>query len=438
MVSAVLSVFSFTHILLVFTFIGLAIPKTISNEFLNYFISAYIVLDVMLRLFFQRIKLETLNFNSLVFHRSSLVHFTLMVNSINIFSLIPIMLFVPVLFVKTQNPTLYIALLLMIVLCLNWMILFIHISNSPFLRPLVIGVSIVLLPLITHVPINFIEVIGVTSNDFVIIIGLIVTLFVYAIVFCYSKQKFLILKGSNLTKSKITIGKIDFFQHLLDLDIKLILRNKRPLTYTLSSISLLILLGITLDNDPNSIGIVDFVIFSYLSIIIFLQYGQYLFSWESGYFGFILHNIYTDNYISTKFKLFDFLMVLNGICLIPIVMWQGSNYYYFGIWLFQLGSLPMLVILISLRNTKPIKLNKGAFMNYEGTTLNTFILLFFCSLLPLLIYFPFYLGGQVVEGVYVLGFIGFILLFFRKKQIAFVKNIFETRKHLMYKGFRNI
>ena len=435
-IAYILSLLSSAYLIFVTLFVSIKISPHLNLENILYLVFFYFVLGFGLRLFFQKINMDATEFIFLPINKSTLVHFMQIQNMFNIFNLIPILLFTPIFIAQLESPILYLLLLIFAIILVNWTVLFLKVINNPWVKPVVI---IVLLGVVFSNFINTIDLFEIINQLNVIAVILIVILLlclIYHLLFTFIYDRIFVLNNSLSVLSKSSFRfKNTFIGGLNTLEIKLILRSKRPLTYILLS-PIFLFLGFQMGTfQQGAITPMDFVIFSFISVTIPLYYAQYLFSWESEYFAFILSNTKSNEYILTKYKLLIILFSLNVICMTPILFITNFNYYLLSLWLFHLGLMPFLFMIVTLNNNSPLKLSKGAFMNYDGTTLFTFILVL-APILPLLIYVPFYLLDYGILGMYSIAIIGILSILIRKKLVAVITGIFRKKKYLMYKGFK--
>ena len=156
----------------------------------------------------------------------------------------------------------------------------------------------------------------------------------------------------------------------LQLDLKLIWRNKRPRTTVFMSF-IFLLYGLMIYTNPkqSDISFLNVVVGLLMSGIFMLNFGQFIPSWDSSYFGMILsQNITFRKYLDSKVGLMSFSVVVLALLTTP--------YVYFG-WnvlatnlacaVYNLGiNIPVLMFAGSF-NVKRIDLEKSPFMNYQGT-----------------------------------------------------------------------
>jgi hypothetical protein len=227
---------------------------------------------------------------------------------------------------------------------------------------------------------------------------------------------------------------------LVELEIKMILRNNRPRNYLVLSL-LFMLYGLMIyPRHPLDTGYFMFLFIGLLLTgIMMLQYGQLIFSWESSYFdrlctaGFTTHE-----YFAAKYWLFFLLNTVTFALSLPYAFYDFRILLVnLAAWLFNCGINIFVVLYLGTYNTKRVDMSKGSFFNYEGVTAVHFILMFPIIGLPLLINWAGSLIGGPQAGLLVTGLTGVFGLLFHRQLINMVTRKFLLRKQKILLGFRN-
>ena len=245
--------------------------------------------------------------------------------------------------------------------------------------------------------------------------------------------------------NKISGGEFAFlrrFGHkgeLMIAELKLILRHKRPRS-TLILSGALLLYGLIFYPNPQYAEL-DFI-FVFVGVfvtgIFFLNYGQFLLSWDSGFFDFVLTRKSTfKDYLEAKYYLF--------IATSTIAFVLSLAYGYFGwkivlinlcAYLFNIGINVFAVMRLAMYNPKKIDLNKRAAFNYEGVGAAQFLIIIPIMILPYLIYAPLAIMGHDIVGIILTGSAGLIGFLFRKQMLNSITNYFIKNRHKIASGFR--
>ncbi|GAB2762666.1 DUF5687 family protein [Actinomadura fibrosa] len=225
----------------------------------------------------------------------------------------------------------------------------------------------------------------------------------------------------------------------LQLDLKLIWRNKRPKTTIFLSI---IIMGYGLIFYPQetyqSMPAIYVFIGIFMTGIFMINFGQFIPAWDASYYSMIMsQNIPLKKYLASKAGLMTFSIIVLAILTTP--------YVYFG-WkilivnlacaVYNVGvNVPVLLFAGSF-NRKRIELEKSPFMNYQGTGATQWIIGLPLMLIPILIFwlcnkfFSFETGVGVLVG---LGFVGIVMRNWLMDQIG---EAYRNSKYAMIQGFK--
>lgn len=171
---------------------------------------------------------------------------------------------------------------------------------------------------------------------------------------------------------------------LFALEWKLVLRSKRPLTYLiLSLLYIVIFFSILIETDKGS-PFFGFILAGITSIVA-IQYGQYCFSWEGSFMDFYFLNTNTRNYITSKMQFFYTLLILNFVILLPLILISDySNIELIALCsiasIFHVSVTVPVIIFIGFFQRNKVNLEKGALLNYDGTSGAVFAIIFACLL----------------------------------------------------------
>lgn len=227
---------------------------------------------------------------------------------------------------------------------------------------------------------------------------------------------------------------------LIGLELKLILRHKRPRN-TLVMSGLLLFYGFFFYTQDKYMGQMSGV-FLFAGIFItgafFMNHGQFLLSWESGYFDFILiRKAKLRQYFEAKYYMF--------VAASTIAFVASLGYAYFGVeiilfnlaaYLFNIGVGIPFVMRIAMFSPKKIDLNKGAAFNYEGVGAAQFLIAIPIMGLPYLFFGPLALLGYETYGLLLVALIGLIGFLLRNKTIDYLAKSFTKNRHKIAAGFR--
>ncbi|MBK6266597.1 hypothetical protein JKA74_16245 [Marivirga sp. S37H4] len=207
-------------------------------------------------------------------------------------------------------------------------------------------------------------------------------------------------------------------------EIKMIFRHKRTRSVLFLSIFFLAygLMFFGRDEYQDSKGLFVFVGI-FMSGLFSINYGQFLWSWNTNQMDFFFTRpLGIETWIKARYKLVMSSVVLATILSIPYVYfgWEALAVILAGS-LYNAGINIPLMMRLSLWGPKPIDLNKGAFMNYQGTGAAQWVMGLPLFLGPFVFYTPtYYLLGhnEGVIAVAVAGILGYIFKDYFLKKIA--------------------
>ena len=226
---------------------------------------------------------------------------------------------------------------------------------------------------------------------------------------------------------------------LMAAEIKLILRHKRPRSTVLLS-ALFLFYGLIFYPNPEYADMEFIFVFVgvFITGIFFIQYGQFLLSWDSSFFDFVLIRKSTfKQYIEAKYYLF--------LIVSTIIFVLSLAYGYFGwkivlinfsAYLFNIGINVFAVMRIAMFSPKKIDLNKRAAFNYEGVGAAQFLIAIPIMILPYALYGPLAIAGYGDLGIVLTGAAGLIGFILRDRSLNAITKYFVKNRHKIAAGFR--
>ena len=227
---------------------------------------------------------------------------------------------------------------------------------------------------------------------------------------------------------------------LAALEIKLILRNKRPRA-TVSKGLIFIFYGLLFYKKhapgEDQFGMMLFAA-EFMTGNMILLYGQFMFGWQSAEFDGLLANK-TD--IRTFFKAKLLLMTfassvltlvtsLYGLISWKLLLVQFAAYFY------NIGIAAIIVLYFATRNYKYIDLKKSASFNWQGVGASSMLMSLPILLIPYVIYLPVSALANSYWGLAAIALSGIASLFARKLWLDKLVSAFNTRKYKIAAGFR--
>lgn len=228
---------------------------------------------------------------------------------------------------------------------------------------------------------------------------------------------------------------------LIGLDLKLILRNKRPRSVAMISVLFLFYGFIFYKPEYLRQGWWGFLQVGgiFLTGLFISNYGQFLFAWQSGHFdGMMASNLSIKTYIKSKFVLFTAVCTLvllltsfYGLLEWKLLLVQLSGYLY------NVGIHAVIAVYFATRSYKAIDISKGTTFNYQGMGAEKWIYSIVILLVPMAIYWPFaFFLHTPWAGIAAIGVLGLVSFLLQDWWIDILTREFRARKHRILDGFR--
>ena len=240
----------------------------------------------------------------------------------------------------------------------------------------------------------------------------------------------------NQYKSKKNFLNSNLFWYGL-LEIKLISRNKRLKLFFISSVGFLFLLFYSLQHN-HSDPYFSFIIFILLNGIFGYIYSQYLFSWESSYFDFILSTKFDIIkclkakhiiYVALGFVVFLFFLplmfqkIIDTHLFITALLFNSCIGYY-------------VLFFMATFNRSRIDLNGKVFFNYQGYNGIQFISIFLVLILPCFILLLLTSIMNFTMSLLIINFISVCSLLHHKIWFRIILKQLNKRKYINMEGYR--
>ncbi len=430
-------------------------------EKFNSFVLYGFALGFLTRFFMQKVPVLSIQpYLHLPLKKSSLVHFVLGKSLLSFFNFIPIVIFTPFVIFQLAPYSDYSGLgVWAYVLSMVFMVLSVNFLSIYFKRSLsvnswisgVIALFIIVLGILDYY--GFVSAGKFSASVFTLVLSqpvLLLLPLILAMVAYFANYRTLISKlypeENRKAKKGVAVQEIKYLKQfgeigqLMQLEIKLFLRNKRPKS-TLIFIPIFLLYGFLFYPQKIYLEMNGMLIFVGLFMTgpILMMYGQYILSWESSYFDGILTSIGDFNrYFRAKYYIMAGTTVAAFIVTLPYV-YYGTQILMINLAcaLFNIGISPYIVLFLSSNNKKRLDLSQGSAFNYQGVSGTQFILSIPIFVVPLLIYLPFWAFGNPEAGIAAIGITGLAGIGFNKVLMNVVVQRFERRKYIIADGFRN-
>jgi len=428
------------------------------NELLSYFIYFFGAMLILRSLMQKLPTLAVTPYLLLPIKKSRLVNFILTKPLFNVLNLIPIIIILPLLFpIASYLTSLQIWLLIVSIVICDFFVnyLAIYIKRVQIKYELVFYIfllSLVGFGVIDHF--NIVDIKSYSASIFQAMITQPLLLLVPTALFAFAYFLNYRLLFSNFSleefskgsgSSKGALSSLTYFERFgkmgefMMLEMKMMIRNKRSRTLLMIS-PLFALYGLMIYSKSGMIEEISmlFIIGVFMTGSFMMNYGLYLFSWESGYFDLILtSNSSSLNFLKSKYN----LMVLSALLMYFFVL----PYAYFGFSIllintvalvFNIGVNTFLLLYFACNNNKYMDMSRGAAFNYQGVSSQHFVLMIPLMLFPLILYAPFGIMGFPIMGLMTIGTVGLLGIIFHEKLLIAVTKRFISKKYTMAQGFR--
>lgn len=457
---------AFVAIYFIATFIGLGIGSYFLLEkagldpfpTINKFIIYYLVMDLLIRFFFQKMPSLTIRpFLNQNIKKNSIVHYTLNKTILSFFNFIHWFFFIPftiILITKDFTPfssVIWGLSMLLIIYCNNFIAILIDKKDSLFYS--VVGLFAILgilqyYNIFDITQYTYIAFENIYNQPFLTIIPLILLSVLYYFNFTFFKSNLYLDAGLSIKQDNATTENLTWLDQLGSLgtflknDIRLLKRNKRAKSTLIMSLMFLFYGLLFFTNSIEAYNAPVWKIFAgiFVSGGFLLNFGQFVPSWDSSYYPLMMtQNITYRDYLSSKW----WLMVIGTI----ISTLLASFYLYFG-WevyfaiivgaIFNIGVSSHLVLLGGAYIKTPIDLtsNKNAFGDKKAFNIKTLLISLPKLVLPMIVYAigHYTLGWQY--GYLFVALTGILGFAFKNRVFKAIEAIYKKEKYATLEAYK--
>ena len=454
------------YFLLTFLTLGIIIYPVLKDKFpdanpllkVNEVLFFWFLGDLVFRFFMQ--KLPVMNVKPLLvlnLKRSTILNYILGKSAISFFNILPLFAVVPFginLLLNDYNTTTVIVWMLSMViltLIINYLNFIIEAKSAnselSFLPIIVISSGLFALNHFEIISFSTLLANGVnsiTSNPVLILIPILLLIGIYSYNYLELKKK-LYVDGSLKAKADIAtttdmawtrrFGNIAPF---LQLDLKLLWRNKRPR----SSIFMLViglLYGLIFYPNPTYQNLTPMFVFVgiFVTGIFMINFGQFIPAWDSGYYKLLMsQNIKYKQYLNSKYSLMAISAIIMFVLSIPYVYfgWEILA-IHFAAMIYNIGINSHVLLFGGAFNRKKIDLTQKAAFNYQGTGAVQWLIGFPLLLIPMLFFYLPYKFINFEAGIITLIILGVIGIVFHQKLMVFINKQYLKSKYKMISAF---
>ncbi len=432
--------------------LGFGLSEIISEKYpslspvsaFNSMILIYLGFDLVLRIMMQN--LPTFGFQPflvLPVKRKRIARYMLNKSVFHFFNVLPLFLILPFTFItainelKTSALIAWLVALFFMIFVNHFLAIFIkwhtNESNTWFYRFLAVAATVF--------AINYYGILDVTSA-----FG---RLFDFVVLLYFLNQNFLLRRFfiDELSQKKKEgsinnfswLNQVGEYGKMLSLEVKMIVRNKRPRTSVVMSV-LFLFYGLLLYKDPKGeIPEAIFVLGGMFMVGIFsMMYGQFFPAWHSRYYAFLMaQNVKMKQILQSAFFLMAvsnvifYLLSLGYMYISPKVL-----YIHFVVMLYNIGVNTFVIFALGLSSRKAIDLEQRAMFNYQGTGAAQWLMAFPIIFGPLAVYGALVLLLGSIAAYVILGSLGLIGIIFHPRLIDYFTKQYLKRKHKMIAAYK--
>jgi len=431
----------------------------------NSFLLWYLPVDLFLRCLLQPLPtIEILPYLRLPVRRSKIVNYLLRRSLMNLFNLIPWFVIIPF-SVQILLPEsgagiamIYLSAIALLLILNNFLAVFIgfQIQKRPILYLIPFGLQAIVISVnnwglpMSGLSVSFGKYILAGNPVLFVTLPLVITGIIYATSRLLSRNFYIDeIKSANKRKTYFSsLGELQFKRfgeigRYLSLEISLLIRNKRPRQIMVMIPIIILYFMFIISNSKHPYG-PFFNLITVTMLIGFgaINYGQFIFSWESSYFDSIMarKNNFI-NYVKAKFYLLSALSILSFIPIFIFFLNTQSidPYLICSVLIFAIGVNSFIIMLLSTFNDGRMDLSRSRFFNYQGIKGNQYLLTFLLLLLPAGIFSLFKYYFNPVIGELAIAIPGLVFIILRNWWIkSIIIPQFIRRKYKNLDGYRNL
>jgi len=423
----------------------------------NGFFMYYLALDLIVRFMIQKFpSIAIQKFITLNIKKATLIKHLMIKSVFNFYNYLPLFIIIPFMLISVTealnllSAALWLSLVLIMVLLNHFISYWLHISSVkiPVLSYSIIAIILLLIYLEYRAYISIVDYLSLIINTLQSLPYIILPA---AILIYISRTVYTLLKSNAFIESSVAelnmtpkvrtlhIKYLDAYGELgmwLNLELNLIWRNKKGKLYLFMSLAF-ILYPLTFDSSmmdsPYMLLMISMICVGSFT----LNYGQFLFSWNSPHFDFILtQRTSIETYLRAKY----ILLVLSCISFFLISLPYGFIYpemikFNVVMLLFNAGFNAYLYMWFGLYYSRKMSITSGVILNYEGITAQHFLIMIPIIAIPLIIYFLGTLTGFNALGIYLLSAIGAAGILLSKSIMKKTANKMSQQKYKLHENF---
>ena len=454
------------YMLLQFTLLGFLGGKVIAEFFpgenpvviVNRALVYYFLADLLMRFFFQKYpSLQLQPYLTMNVKKRQLAQYLCAKSLVSIFNIAPLFFVIPFYF-WTVQPELGLGAGLHWLMMMILMIGIVHfgsywidrnLGKSPVLSLGLLGLSVLFLTLDYYGYFSLSKICGpfftYLHQHLLGLLGLVAVLvFLYQVVFRLLRRNAYVEVGPAESKARKVQDFAVFNQFgteigkLMQLEAKLIWRNRRSKAYLTASLFFLLYPILFLNGDLLESNAMLIIVGLLITGAFSLNYGQLLLSWNSTHFDFILaQNIKIEDYFEAKFILLALSNVVLYVLSLPYAFFFPKMLLVNTVmFFFNTGVTIFAYLFLALYSSRRVDMNKGGAFSFEGFGAAHYLIILPLMFAPIFIYMIFRFMDQRTLGLIIIGLLGLLGLAMRRYIMNKAIEKFAERKYLIGAKFK--
>ena len=463
----ILLVFFAIYFMLTFLAMGLLLYPGLKKVFpeadpfviVNQYVFYWILIDLLMRFFFQKLPMMSVKpLLTLPVKRGAVVNFVLGKSALSFFNFLPLFTTIPFavqLFrheYATSQIITWLVLMVLVSLIVNFLNFIIESLSAEtelsFLPVIVVTGALFALDYFQIVSISTLvskAFIAIVENPLLLMVPVVFLAAIYYLNYKFLYKKLYIDNSLKTKAEKVKTTNLEWTKRFGDiapfmqLDLKLITRNKRPR----SSIFILViglLYGLFFYPNPGfQASMESFAIFVgiFITGIFLINFGQFIPAWDSGYYKLLMsQNIKYEQYLKSKFSLLIFSVVIMFVLSIPYVYFGWKILAaHFAAAIYNIGVNSHVILFAGAFNRKKIDLNQRAAFNYQGTGAVQWLVGIPLLLVPMALFFLFYKLMNFEAAIITLSLLGVLGVVLHQKLMKGITKKYLDSKYQMINAF---
>lgn len=235
------------------------------------------------------------------------------------------------------------------------------------------------------------------------------------------------------------LSRVGEYGKMLSLEVKMILRNKRPRNSAIMSV-LFIFYGLLLYKDYNEGAPEVLLVFGgmFMTGIFSMTYGQFFPAWHSRYFPLLMtQNVKMKQVLQSAYFLMAatnvvfYLLSLGYMLVTPKVL-----YIHLVVMLYNAGVNSFIILALGLNSRRSIDIDTRALFNYQGMGATQWLIAFPILFGPMAVYGIFTLAFGKIVAYIILGGLGLVGIILHPRLIDYFSKQYLRRKYRMIAAYR--